>query len=448
MTRKRHIKRIVLLVLGIGLSLVTASPAGAARDFSSRHPATSTPIRVFPGLTGRMVRFNEAPGKNLTWQVLLGRGRALLGPWSPRRILEPSSNAGSGILGGAGGVWMNERSLTTLPEHGSKRTSDLLGRWSDILRTFRVAGSGLHHGWLGRVNVHLSTELEPLFTQGPPATEDLDCLADLIEAGLDFQVGPASPGIKTPVTVTTWNLGGVRYVPYYPDQHLTQMDCRLVRTLVRAGPVLRSVGVREVVWSSAYRPPDRAQILGAKPYNKHTEGLAIDIHAFRFGGKIQADVARNYEKGLGFQRDASCLGRPDTQEGFLLRLVACRLDASDLFQEILTPDYDSDHWNHFHLAVFRPKETRRHKRTALLEVPLEKIPGWALTRLGHARPDLEIWKDVARLPWPKGYGRLAARVLAPDRSSATAALSLAKVGRYLTRLALPSLARRKQAAVQ
>jgi len=236
-------------------------------------------------------------------------------------------------------------------------------------------------------------------------TEDMHCLSDLVDAGVEFSVAPPRPGIQTPVLLTGTSIGGIPYRDYYPNQEHAPMDCRLVRTLVRAGPVLANIGVTEVVWSSAYRPPTRKQLMGLEPLNKHNLGLAIDVHEFQFGHSMRADVGRQYERGLGFQSDASCLGHPVTRKGLLLRLVICRLDESDLFQEILTPDFDGDHWNHFHIATFRAGDhiLRRHKRTALLEVPMEKIPGWAMSRRSHARPDERRWESVAQEPWPRRY---------------------------------------------
>ncbi len=466
MVLRRKIAGASALFTGVVALLAVAGPAHAAVDAKLTGGSIA---RWAPTMAGRLPRVRVArqssrqihmAGRTQSWVWLLGGGRSML--WSWRDAQFPAPNAPrntAGLFAQDPNLWLDGRlgrHQAWMASRTRQQASGGWGGWSDMFDGRKGLGllSALdgysRPGFLGRLNLGLSMQLAPVLGQGHDATEDLQCIADLIEARVDFQIGPQSTGIRTPVTVRTWNLGGVEYVPYYPDQSIIQMDCRLVRALVRVGPILQSLGVRQVVWSSAYRPPTRAQILGAEPFNKHTEGLAIDIHGFRFGGHIYTDVARNYEKGLGFQRDASCLGRPATQEGFLLRLVACRLDASDLFQEILTPDYDGDHWNHYHLAVFRANESRRHKRTALLEVPLKKIPGWAMTRLGHARPELEIWRDVAKRPWPKGAAHLRSRVMASDGDIAPvttltgatrrAAIAVAHLGSYLTKLNLAVLA--------
>ncbi len=237
---------------------------------------------------------------------------------------------------------------------------------------------------------------------GEPGS-DLLCLAELLDTSMDFDYTGPVEGVTTPIYINRWVFGGVEYTDYFQEQRNRHMDCRLALALTRVGGVLKSLGVTQVIWSSAYRPPARqAREHG---YEKHNLGIAIDIHGFVFAGNMRVMVADHYEKGLGFQRDHLCHGRPLTREGFLLRLIACRLDSSDLFAEILTPDYDAGHWNHFHMAVFHPldRNRRRHKNTALIEVPLNSIPGWAMARPPRSDPERELWVETAKTPWPEDY---------------------------------------------
>jgi len=247
---------------------------------------------------------------------------------------------------------------------------------------------------------------------GPP-NSDLVCFAEITDAGVDFEYTGPVEGVTTPVLIKEWRFGGVKYTDYFNDQRNRHMDCRLALALSRLGGVLKNIGVTEVIWSSAYRPIMDPEWTPEDGYEKHTLGIAIDIHGFVFAGDLKVTVADHYEKGLGFQRDHLCYGTPLTREGFLLRLAVCRMDGSDLFSEILTPDYDSGHWNHLHVATFHPldQNRRRHKKTALLEVPMESIPGWAMTRLSRADPEKQLWDKTANAPWPERYSWLKDHLL-------------------------------------
>lgn len=234
---------------------------------------------------------------------------------------------------------------------------------------------------------------------------DTQCLVELLQEGVAFELLPPTPGIGTPVRLTDDHLGGVLYRDYFKRKRPLPVDCRLALSLARAGAVLRRLGVTEVIWSSTHRPvlPD-PEVVPEDGYNMHNQGLAIDIRGFRFGTRT-VTVAEHYERGLGFQRDDTCVGKPLTKRGLLLRMLVCDLDGSDLFSAILTPDYDTGHWNHLHIAVFHPNNhwRRRHKRTVLLEVPLNAIPGWAMSRPRRSEPELRRWEEVAQRSWPAEY---------------------------------------------
>jgi hypothetical protein len=294
---------------------------------------------------------------------------------------------------------------------------------------------------------------DPKLLERPaPWGSDLACLSELAAEGVEFEVSGPQNGIATPIRVHTWRFGGIEYVDYFRAQKNRHLDCRLALALARLGPVLRNIGVTKVIWSSAHRPLADPHHLPSGGYDKHNQALAIDIHGFVFKGGLRASVADHYEKGLGFQRDASCLGHPLTRQGLLLRLVACRMDASDLFQEILTPDYDAGHWDHFHVATFHPRDRwrRRHKRTALLEVDLQHIPGWAIERPRRARLQAARWMQAAALEWPSEYAWLAAELETRAQQRALRNLWAAKTARRRSPspLTLTRLTRRAWAALR
>ena len=130
------------------------------------------------------------------------------------------------------------------------------------------------------------------------------------------------------------------------------LDCSLVYSLAEAGRFLVEHGVQRVTYSSAYQ---RRNIRGTSRPSRHSYGLAIDCHTFSGDQLGSLHVADDYEQGLG--DDDDCIGNPLTEEGRTLRELACQLTRSGLFRMVLTPDYDADHYNHFHLEA-RPWSQR------------------------------------------------------------------------------------------
>lgn len=189
------------------------------------------------------------------------------------------------------------------------------------------------------------------------------CLAALDTLGVHY-VRVRRRGIAIGVEVRGL-LGGVEYRSYNRDPLV--LDCSLVYSLARAGQVFLANGVERVNFSSAYQ---RRNIRGTRRPSRHSFGLAIDVHTFALqGGQRFATVKADYEQGLG--DNADCMGQPLTPLGALLRGLDCELSGSGLFRIVLTPDYDADHYNHFHLEALPWHErTDRDPRA-----PLEKA--WA-----------------------------------------------------------------------
>ncbi|MBU1238694.1 extensin family protein, partial [Myxococcota bacterium] len=100
--------------------------------------------------------------------------------------------------------------------------------------------------------------------------------------------------------------------------------------------------------------------------SRHAYGLAFDIYGVRTAGGKTYMVASSYQRGLGMGK--TCEGRAKSRGARLLRQLACDLDRSGYFRNILTPDSDRDHRDHFHISVYKRGERRYKKnRTTLLE---------------------------------------------------------------------------------
>jgi hypothetical protein len=196
---------------------------------------------------------------------------------------------------------------------------------------------------LGRTFVALALGLVAAGAAPVAARADgASCLEALERLGVDYR--PVErPGIDIGVEVRG-GLGGVEYRSAAGNALV--LDCSLVYSLARVGPLLRARGVERVSYSSAYQ---RRNIRGTSRPSRHSFGLALDIHSFVLVSGDSAAVKADYEQGLGDAAD--CVGEPLTRLGRLLRSVECEVIRSGQFRVLLTPDYDPDHYNHFHLEA-------------------------------------------------------------------------------------------------
>jgi hypothetical protein len=160
------------------------------------------------------------------------------------------------------------------------------------------------------------------------------CISELNRAGVAFHRLDDKRGITTPVEVTG-KINGIRYQAGAGNSMVA--DCRLVLALHRVGPVLSELGVVSMRFSGAYSY--RMSKVGR--LSLHAYGLALDVHEVLFGASWQS-VERDFIRSLP---DGCAATSP------LLNQLSCRLGATRLFKELLTPDYDSDHANHVHLAI-------------------------------------------------------------------------------------------------
>jgi len=149
-------------------------------------------------------------------------------------------------------------------------------------------------------------------------------------------------GIKIGVRVRS-DLGGVVYQSY--NKKALLIDCSLAVSLAAAGPFLTAQGITRATYSSAYSVRN---VRGTHRRSRHSYGLAIDVHSFHGDGFDYA-VKNDYEQGLGDAVD--CIGGPLTDGGRVLKAINCQMRRSGLFRNILDPDYNGDHYNHFHLST-------------------------------------------------------------------------------------------------
>lgn len=245
----------------------------------------------------------------------------------------------------------------------------------------------------------------PLFSSAELASGET-CIAELAERGVSFKRLGDKRGVVTPVEVSG-KLGGIRYRA--GAGHGFVADCRFVLALERVAPVLAELGVTEMRFSGAYSY--RMSRVGK--LSLHAHGLALDVHEVQFGTTWQAverDFSRGHSDGCG-------------REAPLLNQMACRLRATRMFRELLTPDYDWDHRNHFHLGLAplagqeapkpAPAKTAAPKAPAAKSAPrhaeLDALPP------GYEEPTVEPEPPAPAKPAPKVRSGKRAKPTHPAR---------------------------------
>ncbi len=212
------------------------------------------------------------------------------------------------------------------------------------------------------------------------------CLDGLRARQIAFVEFPTK-GVRTPVKILG-PLGAVRLRSHDPRSvgKPALMDCELARALLDAAPAFQALGVRELLFSGAYDYRTRRH---STKLSEHAHGLAIDVHAFAVGARgarsgrdgqppgadprapdagapddvtTVVEVVRDFEPNVGkwavVADQLECIGHPRTDAGRLLRTLACRLRASSIFREVITPDDNADHHDHFHLEAYPDALTR------------------------------------------------------------------------------------------
>ncbi len=167
--------------------------------------------------------------------------------------------------------------------------------------------------------------------QPPPGDA---CLSRLQQLGVSFSRLDARKGVQTPVVVSG-AIGGVRYVAGAGLP--LELDCRMAVTLAETAPILSALSITALRFSGAY--VYRRSRVGR--LSLHAYGLAVDVHAAKANGKWH-EVKTSFSRGLtnGCAPTAPVLNR-----------LACELKRTKRFKEMLTPDYNADHHDHFHWGI-------------------------------------------------------------------------------------------------
>ena len=152
--------------------------------------------------------------------------------------------------------------------------------------------------------------------------------------------------------------------------------CHFALGLEKAARVLRGFGVTTVFYTSTYRPPPRSRWQSP---GHHPLGMAMDVNEVLLRDGTRLVILKDWEKQYG--GPGSCVGRPKTVKGALLRKMTCALEEAHIFLRIVSPDSDFPHRNHWHLSGAHIGEafTRSRYCGRALEQPLpgdQGFPRW------------------------------------------------------------------------
>jgi hypothetical protein len=186
-----------------------------------------------------------------------------------------------------------------------------------------------------------------------------ECLDALLGRGIAFTRPGHARGVETPVRLTG-ALHGITFrgesVDWETSARREVLDCRLVLALDDLAALLAAHGVIEVLHLGIYRGD-----VPIRPHERplhHVAGLAIDVAAFVKSDGARLDVRRDFHGRVG-ARTCAPTGAPpiapttDTAE---LRGILCDVADGKTFHQVLTPNHDARHRDHFHLEVMRRTE--------------------------------------------------------------------------------------------
>lgn len=181
--------------------------------------------------------------------------------------------------------------------------------------------------------------------------EVADCQGWLDLYQLDYMVGPSNPGIENPITVKT-PINGVnyRYNGNTEQRKTLYGDCALMKSLAEGAPIMREAGIVEFVDIGVYnyRCIDQSKTPPNCTLSQHAYAKAIDIAGFMTGDGTKYSVLTDWVIDAD---DNTCGGDTEGGKDTFLHDVICKLKAADVWNIVLTPNYNSAHRNHFHVDL-------------------------------------------------------------------------------------------------
>jgi hypothetical protein len=187
--------------------------------------------------------------------------------------------------------------------------------------------------------------------------DDEACLQALDERHVDYERPRRARGVSAPVHLMG-ALHGVRFVhaelteDWEESARREVLDCRLVLSLDDLAALLAKRGVTTVFHYGVYRG-DLPLPKHGRPLH-HVAALAIDIAGFERDDGTKLDVRHDWAGWVGAptcsEKTPIASKKPNAGE---LHDLLCDVAGAKLFHQVLTPNHDAKHRDHFHLEVMR-----------------------------------------------------------------------------------------------
>jgi hypothetical protein len=178
-----------------------------------------------------------------------------------------------------------------------------------------------------------------------------DCHAWLDLYQLDYMAGPANLGIADPITVTL-PLNGVpyRYSGNANQRKTLYGDCSLMKSMADAAPIIRAHDVKEIIDIGIYnyRCIDQTKTPPNCSMSQHAYAKAIDLAEFVTSDDTHYSVLTDWVIDT---TGATCGAATENDKDAWLHQLICELKAAQTWNIVLTPNYNSDHRNHFHVEL-------------------------------------------------------------------------------------------------
>jgi hypothetical protein len=187
--------------------------------------------------------------------------------------------------------------------------------------------------------------------------DDESCLNALDDRHVDYERAGRARGVSAPVHLMG-ALHGVRFVhaelaeEWQESARREVLDCRLVLALDDFAAMLAPRGVVTVYHYGVYRG-DLPLPKHGRPLH-HVAAMAIDVAGFERDDGTHLDVRRDWAGWVGAHtcNEAKPVAskKPNAPE---LHDLLCAAAEAKLFHQVLTPNHDAKHKDHFHLEVMR-----------------------------------------------------------------------------------------------
>jgi hypothetical protein len=128
-------------------------------------------------------------------------------------------------------------------------------------------------------------------------------------------------------------------------------DCRLVLAVDDFAARVSEHGVTEMLYSSAFRSRKQNGCTHKYAGLQHCGALALDIHFFKKKDGTTVSVEKDFHGKIGNSTCGGSKPNPVTPQATELWAMVCDAASRGIFNVMLTPNFNAEHFNHIHVEV-------------------------------------------------------------------------------------------------